>query len=180
MEFSKGLKVVIVNGKPEVGKTTFEKMCQELIGVGRCKIYSSIDGIKQMAILIGWDGVKSDKDRKFLSDLKQLCIDYNDFPLNDVISYIMYWENDLKYYGIENEFHIIFVDVREPEEIDKFKKELNAVTLLIQRPEYDDAEVINNSDKNVFNYKYDYIVKNHKDLEYLKEEAKTFLMLLKD
>ena len=38
---------------------------------------SSITPIKDLAKLCGWGGEKNEKSRKFLSDLKQLLIDYN-------------------------------------------------------------------------------------------------------
>jgi hypothetical protein len=63
------MKVFIINGEPNSGKTTFENFCFALNPV-YVRIYSSIDGVKRIARECGWKGVKEAKDRKFLADLK--------------------------------------------------------------------------------------------------------------
>lgn len=67
-----GLKIVIVNGAPGSGKTSFENFCQEIMG-DFCQIRSTIDLVKEIATIYAqWDGKKDLKSRKFLSDLKDL------------------------------------------------------------------------------------------------------------
>ena len=61
--------VLIVNGAPQAGKTTFNEMLKDMAD-GEVKIYSSIDYVKMIAFTLGWDGIKDDKGRKLLSDLK--------------------------------------------------------------------------------------------------------------
>lgn len=166
--YSNGLRVVIVNGKPGCGKSTFEDMCAEILGYAYCKQRSTIDIIKEIAKTGGWKGEKDLKTRKFLSDLKQLFTEYNDLPSKDVMKYLDDWEYELARYNVGNNPHILFVDDREPKHIDKLKKELNAITLLIRRPGDEDMETSNDSDEFVFNYEYDYTILNEGDLDELK------------
>jgi len=175
MKYSIGLRVVIVNGMPESGKTTFENMCADILTPAFCRTRSTVDKIKEIAKEGGWTGTKNLEDRKFLSDLKDLFTDYNDMPFNDIIKFLKGWETDLEYYGVGSHKHVLFVDDREPEHIDRLKKELNAVTLLIEREEVANQIVSNHSDGNVYDYDYDYIIKNNGDLADLGEQALIFL-----
>ena len=53
-------------------------------------------------------------------------------------------------------------------------KEFNAKTILVKRESVEHI-VSNVSDKNVFDYKYDYVIENNGDKEELYKTAKTFL-----
>ena len=177
MFYISGIRIVIVNGRPGVGKTTFENICSEILGKNFCKQRSSIDAIKEIAKQCGWNGEKTLKDRKFLSDLKELLVNYNNLPLQDIKLFIYKWENLLE---SENpydklKFHVLFVDIREPKNIKEFKDKLHAITLLIRRPGDDEIEVSNQSDEEVFNYDYDYIIYNNGNLEDLHNKAAEFL-----
>ena len=65
--YSSGLRVVIVNGKPGVGKTTFENLCKDIIGRAFVDGRSTVDKVKEIAAEGGWNGVKDLKSRKLLS-----------------------------------------------------------------------------------------------------------------
>lgn len=171
------LKVVIVNGMPGCGKTTFENFCKEKMGV-YCEIISTIDIIKKMARIGGWNGEKDLKSRKLLSDLKDLWTQYNDLSFNTIKKYIDIWESDLQLYNVQKQPHILFVDSREPEEIQRFKDELGAITVLIRRPEVENKTQSNHADANVFNFAYDYYILNEYTEEDLKESAISFLDLI--
>ena len=69
--------VFVINGAGGVGKDT---LCD--LAAKHFKVYnvSSIDPIKEIAAMTGWKGEKTDKARKYLSDLKALTINYNDYP----------------------------------------------------------------------------------------------------
>ena len=93
-----------------------------------CKVQntSSITPILDVAKFCGWDGVKTDKSRKFLADLKQLLTDYNEMPLNYLL------EEQQKF--IDGDDDVMFVHIREPHEIEKFKNYSDAVQSGASRP----------------------------------------------
>ena len=62
--------VVVINGSGGVGKSTFIELCREWDN--RVFETSTVDFVKEVAKMCGWDGTKTDENRKFLSDLKDL------------------------------------------------------------------------------------------------------------
>lgn len=162
--------VIVVNGYPGSGKTTMELAIKNYLE-NKIPVYihSSIQDIKEIATLIGWDGTKDEKSRKFLSDLKKLLNDYNDFTLQKLN----------KFYNILKTKHresLLFIDCREPEEIDKLVKKFDAVTLCIKRSSCENLNFSNDSDKNVNNYNYDYYIYNNETIDNFKENSiKTIL-----
>jgi len=169
------LKVIIVNGRPGVGKTTFEDFCQEIMGQVLVKKRSTIDIIKEIASNYGWNGQKTPRDRKFLSDLKDLFSNYNNLPHKDIENYIENWEDDLALRGLYNRPHILFVDSREPEDIQKLKDEFEGMSLLIRRPGDEEIETSNHADEDVFKSSYDFIVYNNGTVFELKQKAMAFI-----
>ena len=158
-------EIVIINGSGGVGKDTFVEFCQEF---ARVKNVSSVDKVKEAAkILVGWNGDKDDKSRKLLVDLKQLSIDYNDYPM----TYIKQKAEEF----LENEDQdMMFIHIREISEIEKVKNMLDAKTLLITSSRV--AKITtNNSDANVDKYEYDYYISNDGTLEELRDKAKNFV-----
>ena len=59
--------IIIINGTGGSGKDTFVEFVSKYSKVFN---FSSVDKVKEVARVIGWSGTKSEKDRKFLSDLK--------------------------------------------------------------------------------------------------------------
>lgn len=157
-------QVFIINGSGGVGKDTFVNLVTEYFN-SRYKYktinFSSVYEIKRIAKIIGWDGVsKTEKDRKFLSDLKSLCTEYNDMPFKSMCK-MMDEFNKSKYY------QMLFLHIREPEEIERAKKEFNAKTILVKRNPIEHI-TSNKSDEKVYDYTYDIMVNNDgkiKDLE---------------
>ena len=159
-------RIIIINGSGGVGKDTFIELCSNFTNV---KNISSVDKVKEAAaILAGWNGEKDEKARKFLSDLKQLSIDYNDYPL-------VYIKNQAKEFESNDMQTIMFVHVREISEIEKVKEAVNAKTLLITNKRVEKIET-NKSDANVDKFTYDYYIENDGTLEELKEKAKKFVL----
>ena len=75
-------EIIVINGTGACGKDSFVKYVENYASVYN---FDSVHKIKLLAELIGWNGVsKTEKDRKFLSDLKQLTKDYNDMPYNEI------------------------------------------------------------------------------------------------
>ena len=106
---------------------------------------------------------------KFLSDLKKLTTNYND------MSFVSIKEAINKFNSSDDE--IMFIHIREPEEIQRVVDNFSAKTLLIKR---EGLKIIdtNSSDANVENYKYDYIIINT-TLENLDKSALKFIQDLK-
>lgn len=154
-------QIIIINGTGGCGKDTFVSFVSKY---KRVYNFSSIDKVKEIAKLIGWDGGKTDKDRKFLSDLKKLTTEYNDMAFNSIKDAINIFKN--------SDDEIMFIHIREPEEIKRAVDAFKAKTLLIKRDGYDNI-MTNVSDANVENYDYDYIIYN-KSLEQLEDEAQKF------
>ena len=164
------VKVVIVNGMPESGKTTFQERCQsKLRECGYITVIkSSVEWVKEIAIHCGWDGIKNDKNRKFLSDLKRVLTDWDDAVLNNLV-----YKVDSYHYTGGN--WVIFIDIREPKEIEKAKKVFNALTTVVRRPQVECNYYNNSSDMEVFEYKYDYTIWNDSNLEALDTEIDRFI-----
>ena len=149
--------VLVINGQGGVGKDTLCEIAAERYLV---KNVSSITPIKEIAALCGWQGEKTDKARKLLADLKMVLVEYNDLP---TLRAKEEYEKFLK-----SEDDIMFVHIREPEEIAKFVAATGnrAKTLLIRGGERTKRALYGNAaDDRVEDYAYDYYFNNDKTLE---------------
>lgn len=176
------MKVVVVNGYPLSGKDTFTGFCIHNLSVlnkGVGHNISTIDCVKWVAKNMGWNGLKTDKDRKFLSDLKKLLKDWNDVPYQFTCKDINRRYNaDVGQLQIPEDNIVFFIHTREPEEIERFKKDYGAITLLVKKENLEE-NFSNDSDRNVNNYEYDFIIENNGTLEELEQKAIDFLKELK-
>ena len=160
-------KIVIINGSAGVGKDTFSAICNDF-----CKTvnYSSIDKIKEIAKLCGWDGVKDEKGRAFLSDLKRITSKYNDLSFRCIKEKIDEFNS--------SDAELLFLHIREPDEIARVASIFNATTLLIKNDRVKQI-TSNASDANVYNFKYDAVINNNRSIEKLKNVAKWFVEQLR-
>ena len=193
MRFTTRTKVVIINGKPQSGKDTFCKYAQ-----GYCDddesantlIISSVDPLKEMLTQLGWDGTKTDKIRDMLMDMKQLWVQNQDGPTMFLFNNILEFHK-----ACTGEDNIVFVHIREPEEIKKLVNALtgfesmgiDVISLLIIRGGGEDtpnqpAETRRSDDEALINnYEYDVTINNDEDLIKLQELAAEFVdKLLED
>ena len=171
------MEIIVVNGYPESGKDTFVNFCRDIVGEDYCKNISTVDFVKYIAAICGWDGTKTAKNRKFLSDIKDLLSNWNDVPFQKVKKEIELFKNELESYGIDK-YGIVFIHCREPEEIERFEKELGAKSVFIDREE-SKKEQSNHADSKVENHSYTYKIDNNEDLEHLREGAETFIKILR-
>lgn len=170
------MKVVVINGAGGAGKDLFVAFCASILGSDKVKNYSTVDYVKAVAANIGWDGSKTDKNRKFLSDLKRVLTEWDDIPYRRTRIEIKNFEDRMyKLGGKFAENGIIFIHCREPEEIQRFKNEFDAHTLLIRRESAENANWQNNSDSSVLNYQYDTEIWNDGSMEQLRKYAEAFL-----
>ncbi len=158
---------IVINGAGGVGKDT---LCELAAKHFRVMNVSSITPIKEIAAMCGWDGSKDDRSRRFLSDLKRLSTEYNDYPTR--------WAMERYREFLDSELDILFVHIREASEIRKFINATQgaAISLLVRGGDrMKKAEYGNASDDEVENYDYDYYFVNDKSLA---EAERDFLSLL--
>lgn len=164
--------IFIINGSGGVGKDTFVEFVSTELNDILKKFhtvinFSSVDKVKEIAREIGWGGKKSEKDRKFLSDLKILTSEYCDMPFKSMKSKVAEFMSD-------EESTFLFLHIREPEEITRAVNEFGAKTILVVRDSVKHI-VSNMADENVFNYNYDFVVNNSGTKEELNIKAKDFV-----
>lgn len=157
-------QIFIINGSGGVGKDALIELIASCYDF-HIMNFSSVDKVKQIAKIIGWDGGKTERDRKFLSDLKILCSEYNDMPFNSMSDVVKDFRN--------NKSIMLFLHIREPEEIERARQEFGAKTILVKR---DSVKHItsNMADDGVFNYEYDVVIDNNGDIEALRNKAASF------
>ena len=165
--------VVVINGSGESGKDT---LCNLVAKHYRCQNHSSIDPIKAMARLGGWTGEKDSNSRRMLSELKNLFINYNDWPTKYLVE---------KYRSFEqSDDDVLFLHIREPDEIRKFMDAIKPSDDVLLR----DAAILvrrsaapsmfgNAADDGVSGYPYDFLFINDEDLE--SAEVK-FVRMIRD
>lgn len=150
--------VFIINGKGACGKDTLIKAVAAKYPTQN---ESAIDPVKAAGRLLGYEGGKSEKDREFLSKMKELSIWYNDHPTQYLL------EKYRKFEESGNE--LLFLHIREPEQIEHFlkyfKQEVKSPdtrigTILIKSAWTEDCVYGNPSDDNVDKMHYDLIYIN--------------------
>ena len=158
--------VIVINGAGGVGKDTLISFAAEKYGVMNV---SSIYPIKEAARQVGWNGKKDQRSRRFLSDLKKLSVEYNDYPAT-------YLKKKYEEF-MAGRAEIMFVAIREGSEIRRFIEEIcpKAVTLLVRRPGI--GSYGNSSDDDVENFGYDFVYNNEFPLTYARQD---FMRFLKD
>ncbi|MDR1693389.1 MAG: hypothetical protein LBR72_08535 [Oscillospiraceae bacterium] len=155
---------IIINGKPESGK---DFLCDAVIKARKAQKYSSIKPIHRIAKAGGWDGVKDPAGRKLLSDLKHAFSEYNDLPNRAAL------ESYRAFLRGRNE--LLFVHIREPEQIAAFRRAAGAtVTLLIRRPGTGVLQG-NTSDDGVEGFPYDETYDNVKTAEDAERDFCAFI-----
>lgn len=154
-----------MNGMGGSGKDTFVEMLNEFVPTLHISI---VDKVKEIARSIGWDGSKTEKDRKFLFDLKTVLDNYNDCNYTYIREKVEAFNS-----GELGDYDVLCMDLREKHQIERAKKDFGAKAVLVIR---DSAEFIssNDADANVFSIDYDIIINNSGTLDELRDEAKKF------
>lgn len=162
-------RVVIINGKGGAGKDT---LCDVVAQKYHVRNVSSITPIKEIAKRGGWQGGKEPKDRKFLADLKQLFVEYNNLPFE-------YLKKELEQFLQQKEELIFFVHIREKKEIEKFLNYVNSKcvcckTLLITRQQEKNKVYGNEADDMAEQYDYDIVYQNDMPLQQVEKDFMLF------
>jgi len=160
--------VITINGKGGVGKDT---LCDFISKHYPTRKISSITPILTIAKAGGWNGEKDDKSRKLLSDLKYLFSNYNDLSFNCL-------KSQTEEFLLTSD-EILFIHMREPEEIAKYIKyatenQLTCKTLLIKRDTMEHKIYGNDADDMVDYYQYDAIYYNNLPLTRAEQDFLTF------
>lgn len=166
--------VTIINGYGACGKDTFVKLFHKVLPVtSDMKNISTVDGVKEISKMMGWDGKsKTEKDRQLWSSIKTAWTIYNDGIFNTIVKNIE-----------ESSEDFYFVHCREPHEIQKFvdyyvfDRQINTesiicTTLLVLRSGIKPPN--NPSDLSVMDYNYDHVITNDGTLEDLFKNAKNY------
>ena len=168
------VQIIVINGMPGCGKTTFEEYCLKKLAP-YADMLSTVTFVKEIAEKCGWNGEKTPKNRKFLSDLKDLLSEWNDVPFKKIEQRAIQFSNELAMFGLNDKTAYLFVDSREPEEIQRFCDELGAISVLVRRPEVENNQASNHADANVKCFSYDEYIDNNGSLEELNLESKNFI-----
>lgn len=157
--------VLVINGQALAGKDTFVSAVSEHWPT----MFAAIaDAVKRVALQCGWDGGKTAEDRRFLSDLKCLLDGYHDWPYQQLMA---------AYYDfLENDDRILFLQLREPADIRRFLDDSRhdsdiviVKTLFLERESR--RTVGNIGDDSVYDFDYDFVVKNDGTVDDLKHKA---------
>ena len=159
-------KIFILNGVATCGKDTFVKYCKEYyFATYHISTITPIkNALKEMYVDIN---NKDEKTRKLMSDLKDRMTIFNNCSHQ-------YIEKEIEKLNNKKFNYVLFIDSREPDDIEKLCNKFNAKSILIRNSNVEE-KFNNHADKNVEEYKYDYYIENDGDLEYLKKLAKNFL-----
>lgn len=158
-------KIFVINGSANSAKDTFVETIQDHLTTGIFQIHniSTVDWLRDFAHKIGGKE-KTNEVRNFMKDIKESGDNNFDYSFKYVKEKI----------DEGSVLDIYFIHCREPEKIDRFKKELKAKTILVRREGIDIPT--NSSDQNVENYEYDYIIENNGTLEEFKLKAEEFFV----
>ena len=146
-----------ISGKATSGKTTAAQViCEEFLA----ESFAFGDGVKRVALELGWDGKKDARGRKLLQSIGRVGREYNsDLWVNKSIQ-------EAKRLSPWNKDSIcIFSDCRYTNEITRVKQEMyNVITMRIER---DGVELLkDDSETSLDNYgNWDIVVKNNGSLE---------------
>lgn len=149
--------VIVTNGYPGSGKDEFARQLGKYVRVYRTSI---IDFAKDITQNLGIDGEKNARYRELLYRLKSLFDWYNDYPFRDMSELVEQYRYAEPIWGW-NECDALVIDIRDPEQIERAKREWNAITVYIESP--NSKRFDNPADNDVEDFDYDYYIYNPGD-----------------
>ncbi len=173
------IHIYVLNGPAGVGKDTFVSLVDNYLrnlNGSKAVSLSSVGGIKFIASqYFGYkESVKSDKDRKFLAELKFLTDDYCNYSFKYIEEEIQKME-EINKNKVYPPISVVFIMCREPDNIMKYCDKYNAKSVFIDSTR--EIHQVNNNaaDANVRNFDYDITIHNDKDLANLTKIAESFV-----
>jgi dephospho-CoA kinase len=173
------MKVILINGAGGSGKDTFVELLKTyFLNTNIVENISTIDDVKFLAHRMGWDGVKDERGRQFLADLKNAWTKYNNGANERVLEKIVKWNSDE---NISSKSYLVFIHCREPEALSWFveklkKRKIQVCSLYVERLGIE--EFSNSADKNVNQFSYDIVIHNNGTLDDLENIAKSVSKLI--
>jgi hypothetical protein len=171
-------EIVIINGSGTAGKDeTIRHASRLLAGIHSVYNMSTIETVKQACRnFFGVDPEhdKTDAKRRFWSAVKAAWVQYNNGPFLEMQKMIEVLDAH-HLYGDPAGRPIVFIHVREPDEIYKFKRHYGARChrLLVRNKR---ARVPDTTaDRNVESGFYDYLIENNADQDELCAKVQAFL-----
>lgn len=174
-------RIFIINGSGGSGKDTFVRLCSNHLKIRNTS--KIIPAKRALCELLGitMDELESNKTeevRSMLVNLNSIAIKHGDYPTKFIM-------NQVREFLCSEEEQVMFIHIREPEEIDKVKGLINEMidpmkvsTVLIVS---DRVKRItsNTADANVDKYDYDIVIDNSHGMQQLSNEADIFCSSLK-
>lgn len=169
----KSPKIVIVNGISCAGKDSFCDFCGTF-----CKTItvSTVDKVKEIAKdVFGWDGIKDEKGRRLLTEIREAWGKYNEGPLMHVFDTVRIGEPT----------DITFIMIREHTELLKaqalfISHGYTCLTLWVERKDNTPGPTEQRFlDMIPEGYNFDFVIHNDSDLEKLRFMALKLVGALK-
>lgn len=176
------IKCFLINGSAKNGKDEFIKLVEKEIAdkISDWAIvnFSTIDGAKEAAKILGWDVLdKSNEARELLSDIQDARNKFNDGGNQDAIDLVKLLNQDAELYG---EDILCFIHCREPHNIKYLCTKISSIcpikTILIERPGHNVSSCSKDDIESIKSIDYD-ICYSAKTKEELKECAIKFVYL---
>jgi len=169
--------ILLANGYPQSGKDTFVDALHALASANgiHCHKYSTVQTIKEMARILGWDGVKTPLVRAQLSELKDYCTKKFDLSFREIAQLIQDMDE------IKTKPKLLSVMIREPDEIERliyhYKgwKDLRVLTIEVKRNVSTKTIASNHADRDIGDIEYDYTIYNNGTIYDLTRTIVNFL-----
>ena len=176
--------IVLIGGVAGSGKSSFINFCKKHMSgvfeestIDCCKAVAAyMSGLESSDNVVFQSAIenKTEDYRTLLSHLKQIWCEFDDGPNTIVLRSIKSLLTD------DSSASIVFVNVREPEQISHLKQriesELDAIVLTLAVVRHDPDESMNDSDQHTLEYPYDIWIKNSMCLEDLDFVASQFCL----
>lgn len=167
------MEVFIINGPAGAGKDTFIEQVASLCKLDEVVSYSYADEAKRLATFAGWEGTKTEADRRFLAELCDSLQSWADIPFR---ACIRKYEEEVE----RGKCKLLFFHVRKPGDIhrmtcffrEKFGVEVQTIYF------YRDVKEVhsNIADSAVYSpFNYDIAVNNQYGLYELLIQARNFV-----
>lgn len=169
-------RIFIINGSGGTGKDTFVQLCSNHLKIrNTSKIIPAKRALCELlGVSMEWlEANKTEEIRRMLVKLNSMAIRHGDYPTRFVMEQVD------EFLCSEQE-QVMFIHIREPEEIDKVKNLINdkiapmKVSTVLVVSDRVKQITSNPADANVLNYKYDVVIDNSQGIRHLSDEAGIF------